>query len=246
MKTGERQCLKWYDLLCSTCFTEVLLLGLCHLQMPLYLLSGGNLSPFVSWFMFGISKIWCTTFYPFQPQRSSLEFPYECVYMKLFLCFSIHSCTHQSPEHLSAAWSPFSLEHLALPCRGQVYGFLQQRGHFGPSPASRVRYSLDIQGLRLQRELTPGSEPDSSVCIASWVSQYFEKLCFGSWAHWPAFLPLQHKCLPLKSLTAKLLRRCSTHLQRRPTPGPQTEYAALLLKLTDLSSNLNVTCPGKQ
>lgn len=73
-KIGERQCLKWYVLLYSICFTEVLFPGLCHLQMSLYLLSRGNSSPFGSRFVFSIFKIWWSGiiahFFHFSPQTA--------------------------------------------------------------------------------------------------------------------------------------------------------------------------------
>lgn len=111
-KIGERQCLKWYALLCSTCFTEVLFLGLCHLQMPLYLLSVGKSSPFGSWFMFSIFKIWWSGifahFFSFQSPNSCLQSPYVRIYTLLFLS-PLHPCTHQGPQCQSAAQHAYSL-----------------------------------------------------------------------------------------------------------------------------------------
>lgn len=83
------------------------------------------------------------------------------------------------------------------PCRGEG-------GHFGPPPASRVSYSLDIQGLRLLRELTPGSVARTrQLCITSWPPQYFAEAVFWELSTLPSFCSLTTKGLAIKKFGCK-------------------------------------------
>lgn len=135
-KAGERQCLKWYALFYSTCFTEVPVLGLCHLQMTLYILIWSNSHPFAFWFMVSIFKSWWSgifahLFHSSLQPADLMRSVHTHIYMLVFLP-PLHPCTHKDPQHMCAACGASSLL-----CGGAT--------------TSRVQCSLVIQGLRLLR-----------------------------------------------------------------------------------------------
>lgn len=136
---------------------------------------------------FAICKYHCVfsvevTCFPLAPgsRSASLKFDGQ-VYLYTFsisvpkqqsgisLCMCLYAALPFSSPSLHSSGPPTS--ECCLACL--VPALQRWRGHPGPAPASRVQCSLDIQNLRLLRELTPGSVARTKqLCITSSDPQY--------------------------------------------------------------------------